>query len=134
LNRALGADQVRSWLTADDQSIYSVMICSKMSEEAIGVAKWLVGIDTGGTFTDLIDGLSDGELLRKAARELAMAVYLVAHMMLRQEAEALVITRTGAVAILVRALADSMRSVTATFGQALNMRSAKPAADRDPPQ
>lgn len=25
-----------------------------MSEEAIGVAKWLVGIDTGGTFTDLI--------------------------------------------------------------------------------
>jgi hypothetical protein len=24
-----------------------------MSEEAIGVAKWLVGIDTGGTFTDL---------------------------------------------------------------------------------
>jgi N-methylhydantoinase A len=41
-------------LTADDQSIYSVMIRSKMSEEAIGVAKWLVGIDTGGTFTDLI--------------------------------------------------------------------------------
>jgi N-methylhydantoinase A len=30
------------------------MIRSKMSEEAIGVAKWLVGIDTGGTFTDLI--------------------------------------------------------------------------------
>jgi N-methylhydantoinase A len=29
------------------------MIC-KMSEEAIGVAKWLVGVDTGGTFTDLI--------------------------------------------------------------------------------
>jgi N-methylhydantoinase A len=25
-----------------------------MGEEAIGVAKWLVGIDTGGTFTDLI--------------------------------------------------------------------------------
>jgi N-methylhydantoinase A len=25
-----------------------------MSEEAIGVAKWLVGVDTGGTFTDLI--------------------------------------------------------------------------------
>jgi N-methylhydantoinase A len=41
-------------LTADDQSIYSVMIRSKMNEEAIGVAKWLVGIDTGGTFTDLI--------------------------------------------------------------------------------
>jgi N-methylhydantoinase A len=26
----------------------------KVSEEAIGVTKWLVGIDTGGTFTDLI--------------------------------------------------------------------------------
>src|ERR1700682_4283725 len=25
-----------------------------MSEEAIGVANWLIGIDTGGTFTDLI--------------------------------------------------------------------------------
>src|SRR5215468_4526729 len=30
------------------------MIRSQMSEEAIGVTKWLVGIDTGGTFTDLI--------------------------------------------------------------------------------
>jgi hypothetical protein len=69
-----------------------------------------------------LEGLSDGELLRKAARELAMAVYLVAHMMLRREAEALVITRTGAVAVLMRALADSMRAVTAAFGQALNMR------------
>ena len=81
-----------------------------------------------------LEALSDGELLRKAARELAIAVYVVAHMMLRQEAEALVITRTGAVAVLMRALADSMRSVTAAFGQALNMRSAKPAADRDRPQ
>jgi hypothetical protein len=78
-----------------------------------------------------LDKLSDGELLRKAARELARAVYLVAHMMLRQEAEALVITRTAAVAVLMRALADSMRSVTAAFGQALNIRAAKPAADRD---
>jgi N-methylhydantoinase A len=30
------------------------MIRSKMSEEVIGVTRWLVGIDTGGTFTDLI--------------------------------------------------------------------------------
>ena len=49
-----------------------------------------------------LEGLSDGDLLRKAARELAMAIYVVAHLMLRQEAEALVITRTGAVAVLVR--------------------------------
>ncbi len=70
-----------------------------------------------------LEELSDGELLRKAAREVAMAVYLVTHMMLRQEAEALVITRTEAVAVLMRALADSMRWVTAAFGQVLNMRS-----------
>jgi hypothetical protein len=81
-----------------------------------------------------LDKLSDGELLRKAARELASAVYLVAHMMLQKGADKLWITRTGAVAVLMRALADSMRSVTAAFGQALNMRSAKPAADRDRPQ
>jgi hypothetical protein len=81
-----------------------------------------------------LDGLSDGELLRKAARELARAVYVVAHAMIRREAEALIITRTAAVAVLMRALADSMRSVTAAFGQALNIRSAKLAADRDLPQ
>jgi hypothetical protein len=44
-----------------------------------------------------LDKLSDGELLRKAARELARAVYLVAHMMLLQGAEKLWITRTAAV-------------------------------------
>jgi hypothetical protein len=58
-----------------------------------------------------LDKLSDGELLRKAARELARAVYLVAHMMLRQEAEALVITRTAAVAVLMRALAEGSQRV-----------------------
>jgi len=91
--------------------------------------------DPASTIDDLVrssperqelEGLSDGELLRKAGRELAMVVYVVAQMMLRQEAEALVITRTEAVGVLMRALADSMRSVTAAFGQVLNMRSAKP--------
>src|SRR5260370_2832950 len=89
--------------------------------------------DPASTIDDLVrssperqelEGLSDGELLRKAGRELAMVVYVVAHLMLRQEAEALFITRTEAVGVLMRALADSMRSVTAAFGQVLNMRSA----------
>jgi hypothetical protein len=75
-----------------------------------------------------LEALSDGELLRKAARELAMAIYVVAHLMLRQEAEALVITRTGAVAVLVRALADAIRFTSAAFGQALSMQPTKPAA------
>jgi hypothetical protein len=73
-----------------------------------------------------LNKLSDGELLRKAARELARAVYLVAHMMLLQGAEKLWITRTAAVAVLMRALADSMRWVTTAFDQVRNMRSAKP--------
>jgi hypothetical protein len=90
--------------------------------------------DPTSTIDDLVRGsperqqleeLSDGQLLRKAARELARAVYLVAHMMLRQEAEALFITRTGAVAVLMRALADAIRFATAAFGQALSMQSTK---------
>src|SRR5258708_16493258 len=69
--------------------------------------------DPASTIDDLVrssperqelEGLSDSELLRRAARELATAVYVVAHNLLRQEAEALVITKTGAVAVLVRAL------------------------------
>jgi hypothetical protein len=76
-----------------------------------------------------LDGLSDGELLRKAARELAVAVYVVARMTLRQEAEALVITRTGAVAVLVRALADATRFTSAAFGQVLSMKSTRPAEE-----
>jgi hypothetical protein len=92
--------------------------------------------DPTSTIDDLLRGspegeelgeFSDSELLRKAARELARAVYLVAHMMLLQGAEKLWITRTAAVAVLMRALADSMRSVTVAFGQVLTMRSAKPA-------
>jgi hypothetical protein len=74
-----------------------------------------------------LDKLSDGELLRKAARELARAVYLIAHVMLRQ-AEALVITRTAAVAVLMRALADAIRFASAAFGQAQAMQPTKPAA------
>jgi hypothetical protein len=73
-----------------------------------------------------LNKLSDGELLRKAARELARAVYLVAHMMLLQGAEKLWITRTAAVAVLMRALADSMRWVTTAFDQVRNMRSGRP--------
>src|SRR5260221_9968786 len=76
-----------------------------------------------------LEGLSDGELLRKAARELAMAVYVVARKMLRQEAEALVITRTGAVAVLLRALADATRFTSAAFGQVLSMKSTRPAEE-----
>jgi hypothetical protein len=106
----------------------------------------LVTRDPASTIDDLVrsspqrqelEGLSDGELLHRAAHELATAVYVVAHMMLRQEAEALVITKTGAVAVLVRALADAIRFATAAFGQALSMQSTKPtvaATDCEKPQ
>jgi hypothetical protein len=97
----------------------------------------LMTTDPTSTIDDLVrsspereqlEGTPDGELLRKAARELAIAVYVVVTMMLRREAEALVITRTGAVAVLVRALADAFRFTSAAFGQALSMQPTKPAA------
>src|SRR5260370_39095224 len=97
--------------------------------------------DPASTIDDLVrssperqelEELSDGELLRKAAREVAMAVYLVTHMMLRQEAEALFITRTGAVAVLMRALADAIRFASAAFRQALTMKATKPPAAATP--
>jgi hypothetical protein len=93
--------------------------------------------DPASTIDDLVrssperqglEGLSDSELLRRAARELATAIYVVAHTMLRREAEALVITGTGAVAVLMRALADAIRFASAAFGQALTMQPTKPAA------
>jgi hypothetical protein len=65
------------------------------------------------------DGWNDA--LRKAARELTMAIYVIAHKMLRQEAETLVITRTAAVGMLMRAMADAMRSITLAFAQALTV-------------
>jgi N-methylhydantoinase A/oxoprolinase/acetone carboxylase beta subunit len=45
-----------------------------MSEEAIGVAKWLVGIDTGGTFTDLRSDERRGLKRRKSSSPKAYAI------------------------------------------------------------
>lgn len=56
-----------------------------------------------------------------------MTIYLVASIMLRREAEDLVIRRTTAVSVLMRALADSIRAITMAFGQVQNMRSANSA-------
>src|SRR5262249_807208 len=105
----------------------------EQARAALESALPLVSGDPTSTIDDLVrsssereqlEGLSDAELLRKAARKLAMAVYLVAHMMLRREAEML-ITRTGAVAVLMRALADAIRFATAAFAQAISMSRSK---------
>src|SRR5260221_9493807 len=101
---------------------------------ALETALPLITPDPTSTIDDLVRGsperqqleeLSDVQLLRKAARELARAVYLVVHMMLRQEAEALFITSSGSVAVLMRALADAIRFGTSALGQALMMQSTK---------
>ena len=81
------------------------------------------------TIDDLIGGrpgrdelgqLTDAQLLRRAARELAMAVVMVAHLLMRQAA--LVLTRPGEVGILFWALAACAQGITAAFAQATNMQ------------
>jgi hypothetical protein len=60
-----------------------------------------------------LEELTDGELLRKAARRVLIAVCVVAHAMLRRED--LATTRIGEVAVLLRALSDCLTAATTTF-------------------
>jgi hypothetical protein len=71
-----------------------------------------------------LEHLTDAQLLRRAARELAMAVVMVAHVLMRQAA--LVLTRPGEVGILFRSLAACAQAITAGFAQATNVQAARP--------
>ena len=73
-----------------------------------------------------LESLSDGELLRQAGREAAIAAYVVANAMLRREAEALVRTSPGAVAVLVRALAECVLEARRAIVQSLEMEPLSP--------
>jgi hypothetical protein len=68
--------------------------------------------------------LSDDELLRKAAREVARAVYVVAHAMMQRED--LITTTPGEAGVLLQSLAASAQAVTAGFAQAKQMQAADP--------
>jgi hypothetical protein len=70
--------------------------------------------------------LSDAELLRKAAREVLIAVCVIAHAMMRRAN--LVLTQPAEVGVLIRALAQCFQAAASAFGQARNMPATEPGA------
>jgi len=69
-----------------------------------------------------LEQLTDGELLSRAAREVAMAVIMVAQAVMRQPALALI--KPAEVGILFRSLAACVQAITAGFAQATNVQAA----------
>ena len=78
------------------------------------------------TERDKLDKLTDGELLREAARSLAIAVIVVARAFLRQP-EA-VVNKPGELAMLFRSLAECAQTITAVLAKALNTDAASPSS------
>jgi hypothetical protein len=81
----------------------------------------------GSAEREEMEKLSDGQLLRQAAREAATAVIVVAHAFLRQP-EA-IIYKPAELGVLFRALASCARGVSAAFAQASNLKTAQPETD-----
>jgi hypothetical protein len=77
-----------------------------------------------------LEELSDAELLRKAAREVLIAVCVIANAMMCQAS--LFVTKPAEVGALMRALAECYRAATVAFGQARNMPAQPGAADAEP--
>jgi hypothetical protein len=69
---------------------------------------------------DELEQLTDAQLLKRAARELAMAVVMVAHLVIRQAA--VVVARPGELGILFQSLAACAQAITRAFAQAINMQ------------
>jgi hypothetical protein len=72
----------------------------------------------------------DVELLRKAAREVLIAVCVVDNAMMRRAL--LFVTKLAEVGVLMRALAECYRAATVAFGQTRNMTATKLGVGRDP--
>ena len=75
---------------------------------------------------DKLDKLTDGELLREAARSLAIAVIVVARAFLRQP-EA-VVNKPGELAMLFQSLAECVQTTTAVLAKALKADVASPSS------
>jgi hypothetical protein len=75
-----------------------------------------------------LEELSDAELLRKAAREVLIAVCLAARALMLKPT--LVLTKPAEVGVLMRALAECYRAATVAFGHARNMPG-QPGASAD---
>ena len=74
-----------------------------------------------------LEKLTDGELLRKAAREVLIAVCVIANATMRQAA--LFVTKPAEVGVLMRAPAECYRAATVAFGQARDMPGQPGASD-----
>jgi hypothetical protein len=74
-----------------------------------------------------LEKLPDRELLRRNARALAAAVIAVGDAFLRHPA--IVISRPGEVAVLVRALTACVQVASAAFAQASNLKTVQPETD-----
>jgi hypothetical protein len=75
-----------------------------------------------------LEQLSDDELLRAAAREVAVALIMISRTMQRQ-VDALIPSKVGELAVLVRSLATSLKAVTSAFVQVLSMQPPAPVVD-----
>ena len=74
-----------------------------------------------------LEELSDAELLRKAAREVLIAVCVIANEMMRRSS--LFVIKPAEVGVLMRALAECYRAATVAFGQARDMPGQPGASD-----
>jgi hypothetical protein len=75
----------------------------------------------GSTEREALERLTDVELLGRAAREVEIAVCLVANAMMRQAA--IVVIKPAEVGVLMRALAECVQAATVAFGYARNVNS-----------
>jgi hypothetical protein len=84
-----------------------------------------------------LEQLTDKELLTQAVREIAITGIMISRALQRQ-VDALIPTKVGELAVLVRSLAASLRAVTMGFKQAADTTSGgepegeKSATDNDP--
>jgi hypothetical protein len=89
-----------------------------------------VFVEEGTAGYEKLEQLTDEELLTQAVRELAITEIMVSRA-LQEQVDALVPSKVGELAILVRSLAASLKAVTAGFKQAEDMRRGNPG---DQPQ
>jgi hypothetical protein len=78
-----------------------------------------------------LEQLSDTELLRTAAREVAVALIMISRAVQRR-ADALIPSKAGELAVLVRSLAASLKALATGFVQVLKMQPPPPVVGESP--
>jgi hypothetical protein len=77
---------------------------------------------------EALEQLTDGELLRRAAHELLIAVYVVAKAIVIRAA--VIVTKPAEVGVLMRALAGCFQVAASALGQAPRMPATRPERRR----